>query len=67
MLKEHLDEFIIVYLDNIIIYLDLEKEHKKHVEWVLETLSKENIPIVIKKCEFYTKKTDFIEFIIEPE
>jgi len=32
MLGEHLDEFVIVYLDNIIIYLDLEEEHKKHVK-----------------------------------
>ena len=32
ILGEHLDEFIIIYLDNIIIYLDLEEEHKKHVK-----------------------------------
>ena len=36
MLKEHLDEFIIVYLNNIIIYLDLEEEYKKYVKWVLK-------------------------------
>ena len=54
-----------VYLDNIIIYSDTVKEHKKHIKWVLETLSKENISIAIKKCEFYTKKTDFVEFIIK--
>jgi len=35
MLGEHLDEFIIVYLDNIIIYLNSEEEYKKYVEWVL--------------------------------
>jgi len=60
-----LDEFIIAYLDNIIIYSDLEEEHEKHVKWVLKTLSKENIFIAIKKCKFHTKKTDFIGFIIE--
>ena len=32
VLKEHLDEFIIAYLDNIIIYSDLEEEHEKHVK-----------------------------------
>jgi len=67
VLGEHLDEFIIAYLDNIIIYLDLKKEHKKHVKWVLEKLYNENIPIVIQKCEFHIKKTDFVEFIIKPE
>ena len=54
-----------VYLDNIIIYLNSKKEYKEYVEWVLGRLYKENIPVVIKKCEFYTKKTNFIEFIIK--
>ena len=67
MLGEHLNKFIIAYLDNIIIYLDLEKEHKKHVKWVLEKLYNKNIPIVIEKCEFHTKKTDFVGFIVELE
>jgi len=53
------------YLDNIIIYSDSEEEHKKHIKWVLEKLYNENIPIAIKKCEFYTRKTDFVRFIIE--
>ena len=65
MLKEHLDKFIMIYLDNIIIYSDLEEEHEKHVKWVLEKLYNKNIPIAIEKCKFHTKKTDFIEFIIE--
>ena len=53
------------YLDNIIIYLDLEEEHEKHVEQVLKKLYNKNIPIAIKKCEFHTKKTDFVGFIIK--
>ena len=66
MLGEYLNKFIMAYLDNIIIYLDSEKEHEKHVKWVLEKLHNKNIPIVIEKCEFHTKKTDFVKFIIEP-
>ena len=54
-----------VYLDDIIIYLNSKKEYKEYVEWVLSRLYKKNIPVIIKKCEFYTKKTDFIEFIIK--
>jgi len=66
VLKEHLDKFIIVYLNNIIIYSDSEKEHKKHVKWVLKRLYNKNIPIAIKKCKFHTRKTDFVGFIIKP-
>ena len=54
-----------VYLDNIIIYLNSKKEYKEHVEWVLGRLYKENILVTIKKCEFYTKKTNFVGFIIK--
>src|SRR6266568_3311331 len=54
-----------VYLNNIIIYLDTEEEYKEYVEWVLKRLYNENIPIVIEKYKFYIKKTDFIGFIIE--
>ena len=54
-----------VYLDNIFIYLNSEKEYKEHIEWVLERLYKENIPVIIKKYEFHTKKTNFVGFIIE--
>ena len=60
-----MDDFIIIYLDNIIIYLNSEKKYKEYIKWVLSRLYKENIPVVIEKCEFYTKKTDFVGFIIK--
>jgi hypothetical protein len=53
------------YLDNIIIYLNNEEEHKEYIKWVLRKLYKENMPVAIKKYKFYTKKTDFIGFIIK--
>jgi len=65
VLGEYLDEFVMAYLDNIIIYLDSEEEYKKYVEWVLQRLYNKEILIAIKKCEFHTTKTDFIGFIIE--
>jgi len=53
------------YLNNIIIYSDLEKEYEKHIKWGLKKLHSKNILIAIKKCKFYTRKTDFIKFIIK--
>jgi ribosome-interacting GTPase 1 len=55
------------YLDDIIIYLNNVEEHKEHIKWVLRKLYKENMPVIVKKCEFHTKKTDFVGFIIELE
>ena len=54
-----------VYLNNIIIYLNSKKEYKEYIEWVLSRLYEKNILVVIKKCKFYTKKTDFVGFIIK--
>ena len=65
MLGEHLDKFVIAYLDIIIIYLNTEEEHKEYIKWVLKRLYDKNIPITVEKYEFYTKKTDFIRFIIK--
>ena len=62
-----MDNFIIAYLDDIIIYLNSKKEYKEYMEWVLSKLYKENMLVVIKKCKFYTKKTNFIGFIIKPK
>jgi hypothetical protein len=53
------------YLDDIIIYLNSVEEHKEYIKWVLRKLYKENIPVTVKKYKFYTKKTDFVEFIIK--
>ena len=65
MLGEYLDDFIMAYLNNIIIYFDNKKEYKEYIKWVLKRLHEENILIIIKKCKFYIKKTDFIGFIIK--
>ena len=54
-----------VYLNNIIIYLNSKEEYKEYIKWDLKRLYKENIPVIIKKCEFYIKKTDFVRFIIK--
>jgi len=54
-----------VYLNNIIIYFNSKKEYKEYIKWVLKRLYKENILVIIKKCEFYIKKIDFIGFIIK--
>ena len=65
VLGEYLDEFIIIYLDNIIIYLDNKKEHFQYVKWVLQRLVDKKMLVAIKKCKFYIIKTEFYRFIIK--
>ena len=54
-----------IFFKSILIYFSTEEEYKEYVKWVLRKLYKENIPIIIKKCKFYIKKTNFIGFIIK--
>ena len=61
----YLNNFIMAYLNNFIIYLNSKKEHKKYIKQVLKKLYKKDMPVAIKKYEFYTKKTNFIGFIIK--
>jgi len=65
VLGEHLDEFVMAYLGNIIIYLNSEEEYKKYVKWVLQRLYNKEILIAIEKYKFHIIKTDFIGFIIK--
>jgi hypothetical protein len=60
-----LDNFVIAYLDDIIIYLNSVEEHKEYIKWVLRKLYKENMLVIVKKCKFHIKKTDFVGFIIK--
>ena len=54
-----------VYLDNIIIYSEIEKEHYKYIKWVLQRLADKKILVAIKKYKFHTTKTKFYGFIME--
>jgi len=54
ILGEYLDEFVIVYLNDIIIYLENKEEYREHVKWVLKRLQEEQMPVVIKKYKFFT-------------
>jgi len=38
VLEEHLDKFIIAYLNDIIIYLESKKEYREYIKWVLKRL-----------------------------
>jgi len=53
------------YLNNIIIYSISKEEHGEYIKWVLKRLQEEKMLVVIKKCEFFTRKTDFVKFIIK--
>jgi hypothetical protein len=60
-----LNEFVITYLNDILIYSKNKKEHKKHVRKVLQKLRDAEIQADIDKCEFNVFETKFLEVIVE--
>nr|GEV28280.1 hypothetical protein [Tanacetum cinerariifolium] len=57
--KPYLDKFVIVFIDDILIYLKDEKEHEEHLKAILELLKKEELYAKFSKCEFWIPKVKF--------
>jgi hypothetical protein len=64
ILRQHLNQFVIAYLDDIIIYLKILKEHISYISKVLECLNRKNLHLKLKKCEFHQEEVDFLEFVV---
>ena len=56
ILRDFLDVFCIVYLDDILIYSNSEEDHTQHVRKVLERLQKYKLYAKLGKCEFDTEE-----------
>ena len=64
ILKEYLDVFYSVYLDNILIYLKDIKKHNKYIKLVLAALDKHYFKVGFKKYKFYKQETKFYSYIV---
>ncbi len=64
-LRKFLNVFVIVYLDDILIYSQNEEEHTNHVRLVLKRFKKYKLFAKLSKCDFDLKKIDYLKFIIE--
>ncbi len=64
VLRRYLNQFIIVYLNNILVNFKMKKEHVQHVKKVLQTLKKVDLRIKSGKSEFHVQSVQFLRFII---
>ena len=64
MLYNHLNKFVITYLDNILIFSETEKKHEKHVKKVLKRLQEKNLYFKSEKYEFHKQQVKYLERII---
>ncbi|KAA0066399.1 hypothetical protein IC582_025475 [Cucumis melo] len=65
--KDFLDTFIIVFIDDILVYFKTEVEHKEHLHEVLETLRANKPYAKFSKCELWLKKVSFLGHVVSSE
>ncbi|GJR81152.1 putative reverse transcriptase domain-containing protein [Tanacetum coccineum] len=63
--KPYLDKFVIVFIDDILIYSKDEREHEEHLKAILELLKKEKLYAKFSKCEFWIPKVQFLGHVID--
>ena len=64
VLEDYLYDFVLVFVDDILIFSKNPKEHTAHVQKVFNTLRKANLKLNKVKCEFGLKEVKYIRFKI---
>nr|GFB27786.1 putative reverse transcriptase domain-containing protein [Tanacetum cinerariifolium] len=65
--KPYLDKFVIVFIDDILIYSRSEEEHESHLKTILDLLKKEELYAKFSKCEFWLKEVQFLGHVVNRE
>ena len=62
-----MDPFVIMFIDDILVYLKDRENHNTHLRVVLETLRKEQLYAKLSKCEFWLNEVSFLGHIVSKE
>ena len=65
--KDYLDQFVIVFIDDILVYSQSESEHEQHLRLVLQRLREHRLFAKFKKCEFWLSQVSFLGHIVSKE
>ncbi|KAK9146004.1 hypothetical protein Sjap_005907 [Stephania japonica] len=65
--KPFLDQFVIVFIDDIMIYSKTESDHRKHLRKVLQTLREHKLYAKLSKCEFWASEVKFLGHVVNAE
>lgn len=60
----YLDEFVVVFIDDILIYSMFDQEHVEHLRIVLQILKENELYAKLSKCEFWLREVSFLGHVI---
>ena len=55
----YLDKFVLVFIDDILVYSKDQGDHEEHLRLVLQTLREHKLYLKLSKCEFWLEKVSF--------
>ena len=65
--RPYVDRFVMVFIDDILVYSKDREDHDTHLRVVLETLRKEQLYAKLSKCEFWLREVSFLGYIVSEE
>ncbi|KAD2393409.1 hypothetical protein E3N88_40386 [Mikania micrantha] len=65
--KSYLDKFVIVFIDDILIYYKNQEEHAEHLRLVLELMKTEQLYAKFSKCDFWIREVQFLGHVEAPK
>jgi hypothetical protein len=61
---EYLNKFVVVFIDDILVYSGNEEEHEEHLRLALQKLRENRLYAKLSKCEFWMKQVAFLGHVI---
>nr|KYP42763.1 Retrovirus-related Pol polyprotein from transposon 297 family [Cajanus cajan] len=65
--RPYLDHFVVVFIDDILIYSQTHEEHEEHLQTVLQVLKDKQLYAKLSKCEFWLEEVKFLGHVISKD
>ena len=66
-LSNYLDNFVVVFIDNMLIYSKNEQEHKEHLNIILQVLREQELYTKFSKCDFFKYKIQYLGHVVSKD